>query len=43
VVAKLVAGVGDLQQRLGVEFGVEPLYEEGGLEPELVEQAKDTG
>src|ERR687898_1770943 len=41
MVAKLVAGVGDLEKRLGVEFGVKPLYEESGPKPELVEHAQD--
>src|SRR5215212_3966552 len=43
MVANLVATVGDLQQRLGVEFGVDSLYKEGGLKPELVEHAQDPG
>jgi hypothetical protein len=28
MVAKLVARVGDLEQRIGVEFGIEPFDEE---------------
>src|SRR5829696_8267369 len=43
MVAKLVARVGDLQQRLRVEFGVEPLYKESDPKPKLVEHAQDPG
>jgi hypothetical protein len=43
MIAKLVAGAGDLQQRLRVEFSVEPLYKESGPKLKLVERAQDPG
>ncbi len=43
VVADLVSGVGDLNQRLGVEFGVEPLHKESGSKPEFAEHVEDPG
>lgn len=43
MVAKLMARVCDLQQRLRVEFGVKPLYKESHPKPELVENAQDSG
>ena len=43
MVAKLVAGVGDLEQRFGVELGVEPFDEERCPQCQLLEHIQDAG